>query len=124
MRLLIALLIAIVGVEYCFQIPLIRCSKRLVQVTGRSVSVIRSKRISDHWKEIALTRYAFVLFQHTLLLAVMLLGLFLVIVLPAILMDYLFQVERSIISIFFTPSGLFIIATVTLIYAGVRKRFK
>ena len=123
MKLIIASFLAIIAVEYVFRVPLLLHSKMLISVANRSATVIRSKKISDHWKETVLLRYARDLIRHTLSLAFMLLGLFLLIFLPAFLIDYLFHSTPSIIEIFFSFSGLLIITIVTMGYAVVRQRF-
>ena len=123
MKLIIALFLAIIAVEYVFRVPLLLHSKMLISVANRSVIVIRSKKISDHWKEIVLLRYARELTRHTLSLAFMLLGLFLLVFLPAFLIDYLSHSTPSIIEIFSSLTGLFTITIVTISYAVVRQRF-
>ena len=124
MRILFATFISIIAVEYCFRVPLLQCSKTLIQVAGRSANLIRSKKISDHWKEIALIRYSCILFRQTFFLAVILIGFCFVVFLMAKLADHMFGFAESILTIYFDPSGLFVIMIVTLVYANVRQRFK
>ena len=123
MKLIFTSFLAMIAVEYVFRVPLLLHSKMLINISNRSVTVIRSKTISDRSKEATLLRYARDLARHTLSLAFMLLGLFLLIFLPAFLIDYLFHSTPSIIGIFSSLSGLLVITIVTIGYAVVRQRF-
>ena len=119
----LASLFAIFGVEYVLRIPLLPRTKSLIKVANRSLAVIRLSKASDHWKEIVLLRYARDLLGHTLLLALMLIGLFLLILLPAILIDGLFQLSPSILDAFSSANGLITITIVSVVYVFGRQRF-
>jgi hypothetical protein len=122
MGLVIASLLAILSVEYLHRVPLIACLKLLMHAAGRSIVVIRSRRISDHWKERVLLRYAKDAAIHTFFLGVILLGLFMLVVLLALLMDYIFRPNPSVIQSFSNLTGLSIITIISLVYAFVRHR--
>ena len=122
MGLVIASFLAILGVEYLNRVPLIAHLKLLIHVSRKSIFVISSRKISDHWKEIVLFRYAKDLAIQTLLLGLILIGLFLMIVIPALLMDELFSPNPSIVQSFSNLKDLSIATTISLVYAFVRQR--
>lgn len=49
---------AIVASELVLRLPLMSQAHIIVGATHRSAATLRSNRISDHWKEVALPRYA------------------------------------------------------------------
>ena len=119
----LASLFAIIGVEYILWMPLLPRTKSLIKVANRSLAVIRFSKASDHWKEIILLRYARDLLGHALLLTLMLIGLFLLILFPAILLDRLFQLSPSMLDTFSSAIGLITITIVSAAYAIVRRQF-
>lgn len=116
-------LLGIIGVEYVLQTPLLTRAKLLIKVANKSLAVIRLSKASDHWKEIILLRYARDLAGHSLLIASMLIGLFLLILLPAILIDSVFANSPTILDAFSSPIGLITITIVSVFYVVVRRRF-
>ena len=122
MSLLVASLLAVIGVEYVLKTPFIPRAKSLLKVINKSINVIRSRKISDHWKEIVLLRYSRDLVGHTLFLFSILTGLFLLIVLPAILIDRQFQPSPTVIDALSSVQGLIVITVVSGAYVFVRRR--
>ena len=118
----LASLLVIFGVEYVFRIPLVPHTKSLIKVANKSLAVIRLSKVSDHWKEIILLRYSRDLFGHALLLALMLIGLLLLILLPAVLLDRLFQFSPSMLDTFSSAIGLITITIVSVAYVIVRRQ--
>ena len=59
-------LLAIVTVEYLRQLPFRRVAEKMLDVARKSLRVLLSKRISDHWKERVLLRYAQLIIVSTL----------------------------------------------------------
>ena len=53
-----ALLLAITAVEHFLRVPILREEKKLLAIGQKFIRVLRSRRISDHWKERALICYA------------------------------------------------------------------
>ena len=119
----VASLLAIIGVEYVLRIPLLSRTKSLIKVADRSLAVIRLSKASDHWKEIVLLRYARDLLGHALVLALMLIGLFLLIFLPAIVIDSLLQLSPPILDAFSSANGLITLTIVSAVYVIIRRRF-
>lgn len=64
----IAILSTIVFVETLVRIPIIPRCKSLGGLVSKILSTLRSKNISDHWKEKALPQYALLLGGHSLAL--------------------------------------------------------
>ena len=122
MGLVLASLFAICGVEYVLRVPLLSRTRSLIKVVNKSIAVIGSTKVSDHWKEVVLLRYARDLAVHTLFVASLLLGLFLLVFSPSLLMDHLFQFTPSVIGSFTSETGLVTITGVSGIYVVVRRR--
>lgn len=116
-------LLAICGVEYALRVPLLACTKSLIEVVNKSIAVIRTSKTSDRWKEMELLRYAREMMGHTLSLALMLMGLFLLVFLPATLMGVLLQLSPPILDSFSSAQGLITITIVSAIYVVARRRF-
>ena len=114
--------VTICGVEYVLRVPLLPQVRLLINVVNKSIAVVGSTKISDHWKEIVLLRYARDLAVHTLFVALLLLGLFLLVFLPSFLMDHLIQSTPSIIGSFTSTKGLLTITGVSGVYVVVRRR--
>lgn len=92
-------------------------------IAAQSVRVVLSRKISDHWKEVVLLRYARDLATHSVLVALMLLGCAPLVVLPALFLDWLFVPKPSTIESFSSLPGLFSMTIAVLTYMAVRKRF-
>lgn len=77
MHWLLAGLAGIGFVELMIRLPVFSTLARFNAVGARALSVIGSRKISDHWKEKVLPRYAFRLFKLTMLIALYLVVAFL-----------------------------------------------
>lgn len=55
---LLVALAAILASEAMLRLPLLAQARSVIDVSGRSVRTLRSKRISDHWKERVLPAYS------------------------------------------------------------------
>lgn len=122
MSLVIALIIAILGLEYILRVPLVRHVNLLIKVAKKSLRIIRSRKVSDHWKEIVLLRYARDLCKHTLFIALLIVGLVLVIGIPSMLLDIVIQPTLSIVDNYWNLKSLIVITVVCTVYAIVRRR--
>ena len=123
MGLALATLLAILGVEYVLRVPVLVRTRSLIEIVNKSMWIIRSSSSPDQLKEVVLLQYARELLRHSLFLALIILGLFLLVTLPAILIDRWFELSPSIIDSFSSALGLTIITAVSAIYAIVRQRF-
>jgi len=72
--------VLIFGIIFCLEIwirlPLVKYIKDLSLITFKIIKILKSSRISDHWKELVLIKYAYVLFlKSSTCAAFMLIGL-------------------------------------------------
>jgi hypothetical protein len=123
MSLLIATLLSFLAIEYFIRLPFIKYGKPLLNIANKSVSVLISRRISDHWKEKVLLYYARKLVLHTITLTSMLGFTLIMILLPAWILDQLFINKLHIIESFSSLYGLLSMSTAALIYILIRKHF-
>jgi hypothetical protein len=65
---LVSLPVVILVVEVALASPLSRWIQTLLLKGGKTVHLLQSKRISDHWKERVLLAYAFTIFQTSMLI--------------------------------------------------------
>jgi hypothetical protein len=63
---------AVLASEAMLRLPLIAQAKSVIDVSGRSMRVLKSKRISDHWKERVLPAYSARMFKGSIGFFVML----------------------------------------------------
>lgn len=123
MGILFASLIALLAVEYFYRVPFVSRTKALIATSYKSIRVVSSKNISDHWKEIVLLRYARELSTHSVAIFVMLAACVPLVVLPAFLLDWFFAPNPSTIESFSSLAGLFSMFMASLLYVSLRKRF-
>jgi len=114
-------LLALLAVEYFFRLPFVSRSRALIGIANKSARVVISKKISDHWKEIVLLRYATELATHTVVLALMLFGCVPLVGLPALFLDWLFVPVPSTIESFSSLLGLSSMTIVSILYITIRK---
>lgn len=117
MHWLFAGLAAVGFVELLIRLPIIPKLAEIRATVSSALAVVRSRRISDHWKEKALLRYAFRLFWLTMLLAVYFVGA----LLPLILI-YLVSIAIGVAFMEFILSlvGILFATIVSIVYARVR----
>jgi len=82
-------MISIFSAEYCFCLPIASFGKYLLVAIKKSVWVVTSQRISDHWKERVAICYAIEIMKNTIYILLILLGLLLLIVAVSLLFDWL-----------------------------------
>lgn len=117
-----ASLLVLLAVEYFVRLPFVSRASALIGVANKSGRVVISKNISDHWKEVVLLRYATELAIHTVVIALMLFGCVLLLVLPALVLDWLFVPKPSTIESFSSLLGLSSMTIVSFLYIIIRKR--
>jgi hypothetical protein len=122
MGILFVSLIAVLSVEYFLRLPFALRCRALMVIATKSVRRILSKKISDHWKEVILLRYARELMTHTFVIASMLIAWIPLVVLPALFLDWIFVPHPSTIESFSNLSGMASMTVVSFIYILLRKR--
>ena len=114
----------IVTVEYVRLLPFRREIGEMLVVAQNSLRVLHSKRISDHWKERVLLRYAQLIMASTLFLALMLIGLFVLMTFGAFLLDTMFDPNPSTMHFLVSPiDWLWMTAVASAYYSTVNHFF-
>ena len=111
----------IVCVEIALRLPFSETMGQLLSVARRSVSTMRSDRISDHWKELAVGAYARKTLGGTLLLAGLILIVLAALILPLFVVDILWQIGA--VETQTTLVGIVFSTAVALAYLSVRRWF-
>ena len=119
-----ALLLSCFFAEYIYQVRSIFFRRiSLFLNTGRkSFKVIRSKSISEHWKELVILRYARDLILNTLILAFIFLAGIFVIVITALVVDHYFKIDPPVVGVFLGIGGFSIITISSACYVLIRRR--
>jgi len=115
--------ISILAVEYFYYLPFAKLSKCLLVKMKKSVRVVTSQRISDHWKEIVLIRYANEIMKTTIYLLLILLGLLLLIIASALFFDWLAGQELKAEDALSQPWNWVFMTLVATLYLYFRNRY-
>ena len=118
---LLVLLLVVPAVEYFFRVPFFSKAQNFVGITKKSMRLITSRRISDHWKEIVLLRYSRDLILTTFFLAFMLLGPLLVLGAGAIMLDRWLEPNPTTLDSLTTLWGLVNMTLTSVVYLFLRK---
>ena len=122
--LVIALLLSLFFAEYVYQVRsiFIRRISLLLNTGRKSFKVIRSKNISEHWKELVILRYARELIVNTLMLAfIFFVGIFFTVI-TALVVDHYFRIDPPVVSVFFGIRGFSIMTISSVFYVLIRRR--
>jgi len=76
-------------VETALKLPLITVVSKIASFSIKAMRTLASKKISDHWKEIVMLKYAVILFKSTINLALLLGIIVLVVTVIIFTSDYL-----------------------------------
>ena len=115
------LITAIVATEMLFRLPLLPAMKRATNAAQKSGWVLKSKRISDHWKERVLLAYAGRIARNSLGFFAMLCAVVLVVVLiglshPGGMMDWVLVLTQ--------PLNLVALCAASVLYALLRSKLR
>ncbi len=113
-------LAALFTVEVIARLPLVDAIRRSTDVSRKVVRVIRSPRISEHWKEKVLLRYAGVMAGQSLRLSAYLAIIFAPIVVVAVIADQLLQTDVVAQSI--RPAGIILLTAFGIAWGVIRNR--
>ena len=114
-------LLAIATVELAIRLPLRAGISTILASSGRSAQVIRSPRISDHWKEKALLGYSARIAKASLGLAAISVLLALAVVVLVLALHYSGVSSRGL-DILVSPKDLIAMGLLAIVYAVVRSR--
>ncbi len=115
-------LLCILTVELFLFFPILKPIVSLAEVSQKSLRVLSSTRISDHWKEKALKYYARDMARYSLTTAFWLVLLFVVVAVSAYLLDMLMGKNTSVIEFAMSLEGIFLATLIALIYLYLRRR--
>ena len=115
---LFLLLGSICFVEIFIRLKTLSQIRSLNEIVLRITTVIRSPRISDHWKERVLPSYAFALLKQSLLIFILLLACFSIFVVLGLLSDSL---KGHFFALTTSPAGLAASSCGALVYAALRQ---
>ena len=115
-------LLTLLAVEYFFRVPFVSHVRTMISIANKSIHIVFSKKISDHWKEVVLFAYSRELTKHTIIIALMIFGCVPLVVLPALFLDWLFVPDPSIVKSIASSSGLAGMTAVSIVYAVLWKR--
>ncbi len=115
-------LLCILTVELFLLFPILKPIIGLAEVSQKSLRVLSSTRISDHWKERALKYYASDMARYSLTSAFWLVLLFFLVAVSAYLLDMLMGKSTSVIEYAMSLEGMFLATLIALIYVYIRKR--
>lgn len=89
----------------------------MIIFSKKSLKVLRSERISDHWKEKIIPTYAWRLMKLALQILMIIMFIFTIFILVDVYLDGFIEITLSL-------SGLFISIIFVIIYSWVRRTFK
>ena len=115
-------MLAVMAVEYCIYLPLVRESQSLLLVLQKAARTLSSRHISDHWKERVLVAYARSIVGSTCYLVVMIVGLLILMLIGALSLDWLFDPQPPISRLILTPKAWVWMTVSSFIYLVLRKR--
>ncbi len=115
-------LLCILGVELFIRLPFRKYIAALGHVSKKSVRVVTSSVISDHWKEKALQRYSRDMALASLSIGFLLIVMALLVGIAAYLCDLLLPSGRSTLDFLSTGSGISVAIIVSCAYVFVRKK--
>jgi len=124
MFIFIVIIITIVAVECFIRIPFTKTIKLILTIAKKAIKVLTSTKISDHWKEIVLLRYSIDLFKGIMIIFCYLVTCILIVLIPIIVIDQIFEFNPSIIEQLSSLKGIGTMTLISIIYFYLRKNRK
>jgi hypothetical protein len=122
MSLVLAWLLAALAVEYLSRVPLVSAGQSMAALARKSIRLLSSTRISDHWKEKVLLRYSRDMTRRTAVVALIVVGCVAVVTVPALVLDWAVRPTPSVVRSLTSVPGMAGMAGVACVYAVCRKR--
>jgi len=119
---LVAGLTSVVTVEALLRLPLRSSVRHLLDLLSRAGSVLRSSRISDHWKHRALLGYSSRVARETFVMGAMLGALLLLIAGTTTLADHFLSPDSGTLDFMQSAQGLVYCSIVAVVYLSMRRR--
>lgn len=117
-------IITIIMVEIFIKIPFAKTIKLVLNIAKKAIKVLTSTKISDHWKEIVLLRYSIDLFKGIIIIFCYLITCVLVVLVPIIVIDQIFNFNPSIIEQLSSLKSIGMMTIISIIYFYLRKKRK
>lgn len=124
MSFFIALLLVLLVLELMIKIRLQIKVKSFFLLVQKSMRIVRSREVSDHWKEVVLPEYSKRIFMQSLQIFFCLFLLCALMFLLASGLDFFFPAHVRVLSVFFDCYYLTGIAVFSVVYVFIRKRFE
>ena len=121
MRFVILAIVTILIVELVRRSQIIAVAKNLSQIAQKAALTIRSSKISDHWKQKAISAYALAIFSNSLCLLGWLVLVFAPLILVSII-DIFSGTQYA--QLFVTFSGVITCTIIAGLYFIIRRRFE
>ena len=113
------LISTLIVVELFLRLPLIAHAKELADTLQKSLKVLKSPRISDHWKEKTLQAYSLRLFKHSIVVFLLLVAA----LSPFAAIDYLAaRSGNAIAPLLESIEGLIVSTLFAIAYFVIRQR--
>lgn len=116
-------IVSILAIEYFFYFPFTNSGNDLFVIMKKSLRVVTSRRISCHWKELVLIRYANEIFKSTACLFLILVGLIILVITCSLLLDWLVGQELTVENALSQPLNWIVMTLVAPIYIYFRKYY-
>lgn len=116
----LAILVGIGFVEMLCRLPVMKKFSELTRILGRTQHVIRSPKISDHWKEKVLLTYSGRLFSHTLVLFILFVAAFIPFLVAQGIAVWL---QLDLMGLLMSWLGIAVVTIVSIIYGKSRGCF-
>ena len=112
----------ICGVELLIRAPLQDSLATLLRYAGKSSHVIRSSRISDHWKEKVLPAYSLTVARESLKLLAIFLVVFALLLVLSLALDFLFLTPGATAGFLSSWPGILFATLASITYYYARRR--
>lgn len=118
----VTVVVAVVAVELFLRLPFESASASLLRSLHAATAVLRSSRISDHWKEKAMLGYANRTALASLQLTLLLAGLAAACAVLILVADRLAESESSTFAYLASPVGAAVASASAIAYSFIRNR--
>ena len=109
-------LITVIAIEYFFYTSTLNIFQLLQGILKKSLRVVVSQRISDHWKERVLIRYAYEIIKKATYLLTNLFALLFLIFLVSMLIDWIVSQDHKTMNTLSKPINLLLMTVMAFIY--------
>jgi len=116
-------MLSIMAVEFFFLVPFMPEVKTLLKTVKKSTKLIKSRRISDHRKEVVLLRYSLELIKSSMYLSLIFFSLLLTVYAGAFIFDWWIKPKPTTVNALLMPLGWVSMSVTSMAYLYFRSRF-